>query len=951
MKAFLRAVLITLGIAVPLQAQSGMFWTIEESQLDIPHGGRVNTIAVHPHEKKQMFVASETGGLFKTVDGGLLWQHVDKLPVIFTQSVAYLPSNPKIVFVSAKADFKAGNGGGVWRSENGGEDWVQVLKDSPDASHRMSAYGISFNGDTVYVGTSRGLALGWEGGTVWGTMPVFTSGDFNVLSVLVKDQRVYVGGREGIRVMTTPAPGTTPAWDIPMSSPGAVDDIHAFGGSPLNRQAFVVNENNELWVTENGGANWRNLSSAPKGVAGCSGTAFIKALLQTVETGSFLQLYFSNGCDLHSAPAPIDANGVVHYPAHAADWVKANVDHDDPRDLGVTTTSAVLLGTTGGLHRGVATNTWRFVGGGRTGGYNALQINEVKGQRVGGRKADLYIGTQDNNLWAWSLEDNSLTSRESEAHHIELPREVDSSSDCKMTFALNNARFKSGRLLANMAPWADAPSDRMQAPALIRESHYVQNVMRTQRFLVPGLAWTDDCGDEWETFAVFYQEPRDLPRLASAGDLFDPLSPVVMYQPFRSNAAGTDWAEASGLMRIWKPISSNGPATVFYPAMKSFGGLGINLTHFGGYRVYGVDSRDPLHIIAPDVVEPRLMRSNDGGESWSEMSVELRDLVTDDGRLLLTTDLQGRNVGKVFPIVTAISFSPQDPRLVLMGTSEGGIFASTDRGEHWAKVPGSQQATYVTSFYWDNANTVYVSTYGRGLWKLRNRRTALPFDDVCTKCDVVSIDGDSGRPPFDGSVLAFDGRILGVRTEKSQLREVFVTPGTSVLFTGDPDDPQDAIIVTESDGRDSFEPLPQPKERALVGVVFTSDEKLIGTVLSKAALTLFPAEPVKETKGSTDSPTKGTPYISLISATFDGIATAAPQEALAISATGFAAGASYEVLVGELPVKGTFTADSSGAFTVRFTAPTDPGYHRVEVRPAGEDTVIDGTTFVVQYRN
>ena len=124
---FLRVVLITLAIAVPIHAQFATFWNIAENQLDIDEGGRVNTIAVNPDDSNKMFVASETGGLFQTTDGGLHWQHVDSLEVIFTQSVAYLPSDPRIVFVSAKADFKTRNGGGVWRSDDGGANWTPCM--------------------------------------------------------------------------------------------------------------------------------------------------------------------------------------------------------------------------------------------------------------------------------------------------------------------------------------------------------------------------------------------------------------------------------------------------------------------------------------------------------------------------------------------------------------------------------------------------------------------------------------------------------------------------------------------------------------------------------------------------------------------------------------------------------------------------------------------------------
>ncbi|MBV8519983.1 MAG: hypothetical protein JO197_21505 [Acidobacteria bacterium] len=944
----MRAVLIAMVVAVPVHAQFATFWSAEENQLDIPEGGRVNTIAVSPFDSNEMFVTSESGGVFKTIDRGVHWQHVDKLRTLFAQSVAYFPSIRGVVFVTAKADFGF-DAGGVWRTADGGDNWVHVLKTTPGDTNRLSAYEISISKDLVHVASSRGLYTGWNDGFVWGLLPVFDSGDPTILSVLVQGSRIYVGGPQGVRFMNV----NDPFWQRPIGGPAAVTDMHAFGGSPDQVHAYVVDQYKELWVTQDFGPHWTNMPTT-KGTDGCSGAAFIKVVEFTAEnpippaSGRYRRLYYSNRCDFYAATAQIDTDGTVHYPRFVSDWRQESVDHNGPRHLGVIRDTAVLLGTSGGLHRAIAPDTWQFIGGGKTGGYNALQINEVKGQRVGDRRTDLYIGTQDNNLWAWSLGDNSLTALPSEAHYLEMPRTVDSSSDCKMTFALNGDRFKSGRWFANLASWADAPSSRKQAPALIRESNYVQNVMRTHTSPNAGLAATDQCGKDWSTFAVFSEEPRDLPRLGSAGDLVDPLSLVVMYQPYRRNNGG----EASRLMRIWKPISSNAPATVAYAAMNGFGGLGINLTHFGGYRVYGVDSRDPLHLIAPDVVNAQLMQSADGGENWSAMPAQLTDLATEHGHYLFRTDLLGSHPGpgNVFPEVTAISFSPQDPRLVLIGTSQTGIFASMDRGDHWWKVPNSEKVTYVTSFFWDNANTVYVSTYGRGLWKLRNRRVAASFDDNCSGCDVVSNAG-SGRPPFDGSVLAFDGQVLGVRTEKGQLREVFVTPGTSVLLTGDVSNAHDEIAITESEGRDAYEPLPQPKSGIVAGVVFTKDDQLTGTVFAASTMSLVPPASTKEVKGSTDSPTKGQPYIALATSTFDGTSSAAPRETFELSASNFAAGARYEVLVDDALLKGTFTVDASGSFTAKLTAPPEPGYHSVAVRLAVDATVIDSTTFVVKYRN
>jgi photosystem II stability/assembly factor-like uncharacterized protein len=933
--------LVALTIASPIHAQLATFWSLSENQLDIKEGGRVNSIAVNPDDSNKMFVASETGGLFKSTDGGLHWQHVDKLGVIFTQSVAYLPSDSSVVFVSAKADFKTGNGGGVWRSKDGGDNWFQMPLLVPDnPGERLSAYEISIAPVTeaVFVATSDGVAIGFHGGADWGRMPVFSIGDKTVFSMLATDTEVYAGGPSGTRVIPN-FNVQSPSWINPVGSPGEVQDMHAFGKSPLDGQALAINTYTELKVTQNHGLNWASIAS-PHGAANCAGTPFIKAVDRTPEGGRYLSLYLSNRCGLYSLNAPVNGTS-VNYLVGA--WAAADVDHAGPRDL-VAGASIPLLGTAGGLHKAVALNVWRFAGGGRQGGYNAQQINEVNGQRVGNALTDLYVGMRDTKLWASALSGDIVNSYGSDGHHIGLERTVEPAAVSAITFATNNNLDReSQRYFADPHAFSDAPGHR-GAPVLTRHCEYLQDVNRSLIFRSPGMVLKEDCDQPWERFAFFNEQPSDVPKVGLGLD--GTTNPAIVYQPYKSNALPPEWAGASQLMQIARPAFSTEPATVHYLPMELFG-IGITPTAFGGYPVYAVDPASPGHIIAADVVSGQMMETRNSGLSWTRMS-DLMDRLSEAG-VLFNTDLQGRSVGKIFPVVTAISFCPNPATLVLAGTNEGGIFASKDNGGTWFKVPGSQLATYVTSFFWETTNTVYVSTYGRGLWKLKNKRIAAPgqFDDLCPKCDVVSNSGP-GRPPFDGSALVFDGRILGVRTEKSQLREVFVTPGSSVVFTGDPKDPQDDIAITESDGRDTtqFEPLPARKDGWIVtGVVFTNDDMLTGTVYAESEMSSPKSkdDTDPEIKGSTKSPAEGKPYISLDATTVE------PEELLELSATDFASGASYELLVDGQPIKGEIQADGSGSFTARITAPTTSGYHIVTVRMVGTESVIDGATFFVSY--
>jgi hypothetical protein len=679
------------------------------------------------------------------------------------------------------------------------------------------------------------------------------------------------------------------------------------------------------------GDGWGRFQSAPP-AGHCDGLPFIKAVQTPTEFQTSINFYLSDRCALHTLTTLNELPLVF-----TATWQR-DADVHEPRDLAFAGVNPVLLGTTAGLnHRPPGLSAWRLVGGGRDGGYNALQINEVRGQLLpGNTRPDLYIGTQDNKLWAWRLQNGMLQSHGREGHFIELPaRPVAPVPDCKMTFVSDEQRKKSNELFTGVEDWPDAPGED-GAPAMIRQEKYIQPVK--EGVFHDGLALTKNCGGGWESFALFTEEPRDLPRLARAGSRKG--STDIVYQTYKAPGG------RNLLMRIERPLTATAGVIPAYPEMRNFGSVGINPTMFAWYQVYAVDPANPLHLIAADVANGFMQESTNGGGEWTKMA-DLTSKVLGT-RFNFRAALNGPAVGPIFPIVTAVSFSPQDPRLVLAGTSQAGIFVSTDRGQTWTKITDSEHVTYVTSFYWETANTVFVSTYGRGLWKLRNRQIVVSFNDVCAACRVVP---DSSAP-VHGSAVVYEGHVLGVRTSNRQLREVFVSPGSSVVFTGDLDDLQEDIAITVSDGRDpkEFEPLPKgPDGWVATGVVFAKDDEFTGAAFAEMEMSLLPPESEIESKDSTESPAKGQPYIRLTASASRGIATAAPQEVFELSATGFTAGASYEVLVDDAPVKGTVTADRDGAFKTRLTAPSETGYHSVSVRMAGEEAVIDSSMILVRY--
>lgn len=90
-------------------------------------GGRISDFAVVEKHPSTFYVATATGGLFKTVNRGTTWQGVfDRQPVASIGAVAVWQKNPDVVWVGtgeANSRNSSSWGDGVYRSLDGGDTW------------------------------------------------------------------------------------------------------------------------------------------------------------------------------------------------------------------------------------------------------------------------------------------------------------------------------------------------------------------------------------------------------------------------------------------------------------------------------------------------------------------------------------------------------------------------------------------------------------------------------------------------------------------------------------------------------------------------------------------------------------------------------------------------------------------------------------------------------------
>ena len=141
-------------------------------------GGRIADVEGVPGDPNVVYVASASGGLWKTTNGGVTWKPIfERQGTISLGDIALAPSNPEVIWAGtgeSNVRNSVSFGDGVYKSTDGGKTWQHMgLKDT----ERISAVVIHpQNPDVVYIGAlghafgpndERGVFMTTDGGKTW----------------------------------------------------------------------------------------------------------------------------------------------------------------------------------------------------------------------------------------------------------------------------------------------------------------------------------------------------------------------------------------------------------------------------------------------------------------------------------------------------------------------------------------------------------------------------------------------------------------------------------------------------------------------------------------------------------------------------------------------------------------------------------------------------------------
>ncbi|MEL6535566.1 MAG: glycosyl hydrolase [Bacteroidota bacterium] len=142
--------------------------------------GRISDFAVNPTNPKEYYVATSSGGVWKTTNGGTTYKPLFDGQGSYSIGVVTLdPHNPNVVWVGTGENNNQRSvayGDGLYKSEDGGASWKHMgLKES---EHIGSVVVDAEDSDRIYVaaigplwssGGDRGLYLSDDGGATWRT--------------------------------------------------------------------------------------------------------------------------------------------------------------------------------------------------------------------------------------------------------------------------------------------------------------------------------------------------------------------------------------------------------------------------------------------------------------------------------------------------------------------------------------------------------------------------------------------------------------------------------------------------------------------------------------------------------------------------------------------------------------------------------------------------------------
>ena len=684
--------------------------------------GRVTSIdAVHSNPDI-IYVGTASGGLWKSESGGVKWEPIfDDQKTLSIGAVAIYQNNPDIIWVGTgegNPRNSQSSGYGVYRSLDAGQTWKFMgLGDSRNI-HRVIIDPNDPN--VVYVGAqgpawgtteTRGLFKTTDGGETWEKI-LYTNEKSGIADLVMDPSNpnklfaamwefrrwpwFFESGGEGSGLYVTHDGGKN--WKklgakegIPAGKLGRMG-LAIAPSQPKVVYAYIEAQKNAIYRTDNGGSNWRKVSS--RGNFG--NRPFYYADIY-VDSKNENRVYSIHSIVTYSIDGGRNWSTLIPYsgvhPDHHAWWIHP----DDP--------NFIIEGNDGGMaisrDRG---NSWRFVENLPLAQFYHINIDNDYPYNV-------YGGMQDNGSWkgpAYTWKRGGIRN----SYWTELffgdgfdvvPDPDDSRYGYAMSQGGSLGRYDSetGHKKTIRPVHPDGTFLRFNWNAAIAQDPFDNNtIYYGSQFLHK----STDKGSSWEIISpdLTSNDPEKQDQLNSGGLTYDATqaennTTIVAIAPSPVDA-GVIWVGTDdGFVQItrdggknWQDLSAN------LPGMPEAGWVPqIIASNRNAGEAYAV-----VNNYRQNDWKPYLYRTRDYGQTWES-------LVSED---------------QIWGHCHAIAQDPVEPNLLFLGT-ENGLYVSFDEGKNWQKwTHGFPNVCTIDLKIHPREHDLIIGTFGRAAYVLDDIR-------------------------------------------------------------------------------------------------------------------------------------------------------------------------------------------------------------------------------------
>ncbi len=621
--------------------------------------GRVVGLAPHPTDPDTCYLAAASGGIWKTVDGGLTWEPLtDELASLNHGTVAIDPNNHDTVYIGTGEYTTGSNGAGIFRSEDGGLTWEQ-LADADTIGSQFSGIAIDPTDSNIIHATTRdGYFRSDDYGVTWTR---YKSGAASSLALNPLDPTVvYIGRHDDGIYRSTDGGNTLTRLGGGLPSSGDVDRslVTLCAADPeVVWASFSIGSGVEgTYRSEDGGDSWSHLNATPN-------FAYPQAWydMYIVASPSNANTAYCGGVSPDYATA-----GIIRTTNGGDSWTELHrgnngvQTHPDHHTLAFGPDGIIWEGNDGGV--------WKSLDGGNNWINCNATLTLTQNYGIGENPIDnaqVLGGTQDNG----SIErvDNTL----------EWPQVIGGDGGfCAYDFNdpniryteyvyLSIQRFIGGSYAGISGPWSDDPRNFI-APFVMDPNSSTTLLGGTNRVWRTTNASTDanwsaisgsevGGGGTLNAIAVAEGAPDTIYTGSSTGAVYVTQNAST----WEDRSAGLPGGQVSDVV-----IDPNDPSHAFVSFRNTWGG-----------RVYETDNY---------------------GTSWDDVT---GDLPTGAG-------------------VTALAIAwNMNPEGLFIGTGAG-VWSSLDGGATWVKDEHDLPNVNIGDLKIDAArNLITAGTYGRGTWR------------------------------------------------------------------------------------------------------------------------------------------------------------------------------------------------------------------------------------------